>query len=78
MADADFSGVLNPKQALARREAQAEGATPAASAASAPSGMSQSDFGRGRKLTPAEEAVKQKKLAAKLRQHRPEFEASGY
>lgn len=73
----DYS-VTNPKRAIDRREQEAEGgAKPPETAASG--GMSQSDFGRGRKLTAAEEALKQKKLAAKLRtHHQQDFVPSTY
>lgn len=70
MAEADFSGVLNPRRVIDKRMQAAEGAAPAASAATVPQGtMSQADFG-GKPLTKEQQIARQKALAEALRRRK--------
>lgn len=60
MAAADFSGILNPKRVIARREAEAEEPPPKASA---PKGMR-----FGKQFTPEDRAKHNAALVKKLRE----------
>lgn len=72
---ADFTGVMNPKRVVEKRLNQAEDA---ASAPQKTGDMSQADFSWGRKRSPQEEALRQKKLVEKLRSRDADFKSSGY
>lgn len=75
MADADFSGVLNPKRVHDRR-AQEAGDAASAPVKTASGAMSQADFSYGRKK--ADDPKKQQKLIDALRKRDADFKSSGY
>lgn len=74
---ADFTGVTNPKRVVNRRLNEA-GEGDAAAPAEPSGNMSQAQFTAGRKRSPMEEAVRQRKLVDKLRSSgHQDFQPSG-
>lgn len=63
----NFDGLTNPKRVIESRIEAAEGGASAPAPASASGGTPQADLSKARKPTQAEQALKQKKLAQKLR-----------